>query len=625
MSFTGLAWTTLWPLAAASAIVVVAAYLLRDRRRTLTVAFVPLWANVVRDRESSRWWSRLRHFVSLLLQLLLVFLLLAALSDPRRRVDRQSLHHYAVLVDVSASMQATDLEPSRLSVAEQQLHRWIDQIGDRDRVLMVAIGRDATPMLPFTSDRTALHAAVTRLAARDVAANWHLGLRRALELLRDRSRPELILVTDGAFDLGAAASGLDLTRIPIFAWRVGSGRKNVAITAFAARRVPLDRTSVEILLQVVNTDDVAHTVQARLSIDKTIIDTRQLQLGPGQQLAQYFEDPVSAGAELVATLHMADGSRDQLSADDRAFALLPERHRAKILVVTRGNAYLEAALLLDQSVDLTVISPGQALPEGKWDGAVLDAAPAPAGFHGPKLWLAPPKGEGPIELGRTLRGVGFDSWKRDDPLIARLVLADVQVAVGHSLIPGPGDEVIAKSVQGPLLVRGTRNREPFIALGFEPRDSDMVLRPAWPLLMLNALGSFFTEDTRYISSWVTGRPASIPCPAGVGFAEVTLPDKSQIRAGVTDEHLAFVPETAGVYRVHFPEAPEADTEIAVNLSDPVESRIQPATKLSLAGRTLLPPPLGSGSSGRPPWSALVLAVMALVLFEWLAFHRRWTT
>ena len=48
---------------------------------------------------------------------------------------------------------------------------------------------------------------------------------------------------------------------------------------------------------------------------------------------------------------------DQLPADDHAYALLPERRRAKVLVVTPGNTYLEAALLLDEYLDVQLVSP----------------------------------------------------------------------------------------------------------------------------------------------------------------------------------------------------------------------------------------------------------------------------
>ena len=48
---------------------------------------------------------------------------------------------------------------------------------------------------------------------------------------------------------------------------------------------------------------------------------------------------------------------DSLPADNHAYALLPERRRAKVLVVTEGNTYLEAALLLDEYLEVTDATP----------------------------------------------------------------------------------------------------------------------------------------------------------------------------------------------------------------------------------------------------------------------------
>ena len=53
-------------------------------------------------------------------------------------------------------------------------------------------------------------------------------------------------------------------------------------------------------------------------------------------------------------------------------------------------------------------------------------------------------------------------------------------AVGVSNI-----EAVAEAF--PLLVAGRRAGRRFLALGFNPRDSDFVLRVAWPLFVLNVM------------------------------------------------------------------------------------------------------------------------------------------
>ena len=54
-----------------------------------------------------------------------------------------------------------------------------------------------------------------------------------------------------------------------------------------------------------------------------------------------------------------------------------------------------------------------------------------------------------------------------------------------------------------------------MVLGFDPRNSDLVLRVAWPLFVLNSINAFVEEDTGYVSSFRTGDVWRIPAPSSV--------------------------------------------------------------------------------------------------------------
>ncbi|MEI9952062.1 MAG: hypothetical protein WDO74_24515 [Pseudomonadota bacterium] len=86
----------------------------------------------------------------------------------------------------------------------------------------------------------------------------------------------------------------------------------------------------------------------------------------------YYQDLAGASRTLEAKIRFADGRADDLPADDHAYALMPERHRARVLVISKGNTYLEAALLLDEYLDVTTVVPGKPLPSEHFDVAILD-------------------------------------------------------------------------------------------------------------------------------------------------------------------------------------------------------------------------------------------------------------
>ena len=93
-------------------------YILKLRRRVVAVPFSPLWERILRDKEATSLFSKLKRLLSLLLQLALLALLVLALGDPRAAESLIKGRNVVVLVDASASMQATDVAPSRLGGRE---------------------------------------------------------------------------------------------------------------------------------------------------------------------------------------------------------------------------------------------------------------------------------------------------------------------------------------------------------------------------------------------------------------------------------------------------------------------------------------------------------------------------
>src|ERR1044071_807904 len=83
MHLTGYPLSALLGVFGAAALGAVLLYILKLRRRPVPVVFSPIWRRVLGDRESSRLFSRLKRWLSLLLQLALLALLALALGDPR--------------------------------------------------------------------------------------------------------------------------------------------------------------------------------------------------------------------------------------------------------------------------------------------------------------------------------------------------------------------------------------------------------------------------------------------------------------------------------------------------------------------------------------------------------------
>lgn len=627
MIFAGLTLAQLAAVFGAVGFGVTVLYILKLRRRVVAVPFSPLWERILRDKEATSLFSKLKRLMSLLLQLALLALLVLALGDPRAAESLLKGRSVVVLVDASASMQATDVSPSRLSVARDEVKKIIRGLGGADRMLVAQMDAMVTPLGPMTGDTSALERELDAVHATDTRADFPRALRFAGDVLRGAPRGEIIVVSDGALGEASDASGpVHLGDATLSFVKVGSGSRNVGITQFAVRRYPLDKNRYEVMLELANTGTQPEDVELQLLGDGALVDLTKLRLQAGERLPRFYPQLSGASRTLEAKLALADGSHDALPADDHAYALLPERRRAKVLVVSPGNTYLEAALLLDEYLDVTDVAPAgypAAIAKGGWDTVVFDGV-TPAEMPRTNALYLDPRGPGsPVVVGEALSQPGFDKVDRKHPAVRFLALDDVNVSAGHKLTPQSGDKVLGASDGGasPLLVAGTRGGFRFVAMGFDVRDSDLPLRTAWPLFIVDCINWFTDEDAQYLSTFRTGEVWRIPVAAGVTQATVKLPDGTTQSAPVHEGRAVMLGEHAGFYELA---AGGETTSFAASLLDASESAIAPQDPPQVDGKVPGAPEGFHIGVRREIWIYLLLAVALLTALEWATYHRRLT-
>jgi Ca-activated chloride channel family protein len=141
----------------------IAAYLFVQRRRNrYVVRFtnVDLLSNLAPRTPSWR-----RH-VPPVLYVAAIAALVIALARPSMMIPVPREEATIVLtMDVSGSMQATDVDPTRLAAAQKAASDFVDQLPDAFRVGLVVFSTDARIAVAPTTDRAALHQGIDSLAA----------------------------------------------------------------------------------------------------------------------------------------------------------------------------------------------------------------------------------------------------------------------------------------------------------------------------------------------------------------------------------------------------------------------------------------------------------------------------
>src|SRR5689334_8395124 len=155
----------LWLLPMAGLIILM--YILKLRRKDVVVSSTFLWRQVIRDVQANAPFQKLRKNLLLFLQLLLAALVIFALSRPFVRANSVGGRNIVLLMDVSASMQATDVSPSRLDAAKRKAHEIVNNLKPGDRVMVLAAGARPRSMTGFTEERPQIHSAIDSLTAQD--------------------------------------------------------------------------------------------------------------------------------------------------------------------------------------------------------------------------------------------------------------------------------------------------------------------------------------------------------------------------------------------------------------------------------------------------------------------------
>jgi Ca-activated chloride channel family protein len=243
-------------LVAVPVLVVLYGVHLRDRRRAAAAFAAPaLTASVAPHRP--RW----RSHVPMLAFLLALAILILAAARPQKTVavpvERASI---MLITDVSGSMQATDVRPTRLVAARIAAKRFVAQVPKTVNVGVMALSSKPRVLASPTRDRVAINTALDQLAPRGGTGTGE-AIQAATNILRHQpgvngKRPPaaIVLLSDGAatgkIDPVAAAQAARKLHIPIYTVALGTAQGTITVPrpgdagGTETRQVPPDPRSL---------------------------------------------------------------------------------------------------------------------------------------------------------------------------------------------------------------------------------------------------------------------------------------------------------------------------------------------------------------------------------------------
>lgn len=517
-------WAGLWFGLALPAIVIM--YLFKRKYLDTIVPSHLLWDRVLRNIEANRPWQKLQNRLLLWLQLLAAALLVAALMLPFVWVQGGRQGHTVIIADTSASMSAVwgaaerdkDMQDTNLDRMKKQLREDIDGMSSGQEVTLLKLGSQPQVLLSREKDKNALKKAVSELSADYGKAAYRETLSLASALTRNDPEASVAIYTDGQWP-DVSGSGNVAFDVPV---QVNSVQDelagNTAIVQFGVRQDG-EEGGVSGVAVVKNYRKDKTEASLDLYGDGHLLATHQVVVEGGKSATVSFERLDSAE---VYRLSLSGG--DAYAPDNEAFAFREKADSANILLLSSGNLFLEKALQLTGS-RVTRMDPGAstgknggsgapALPDAKPDIIVIDGAEPD--FVGEGAWRDLLK-ETPLWTwgggGEKAQPESGETETLSHPVTRYLSLSEAPT--GQLLkreVPVWGEPLL-KIGSLPAAYAGKDQGVALLVFLFALEDSDLPLRPEFPILVNNAVEWLRTGQATGLGRVMAGAKLDLPVAA----------------------------------------------------------------------------------------------------------------
>ena len=590
---------------------------LRLRRREVRISAVYLWEELLRERRSTLGMSKLLRSLLLLLQILGIAGLTLGLADPFARLPSTEEGDIVLVLDASASMRTLSKGEERFAQARGMALDLIERLHPNSE--MAVIYANARPALkaPFTSDRLLLKQTLEGLTATDEPGDLTKAVQLGQSLLgRDRTG-EVLVLSDGTDPNLAELVGADQRVQSI---EVGGGERNIGITKFEVRPRMNRPGEYEILVNVANFSRQPEAFDLALSLNWKALGRTRYTFEAGERRSLIFPYTGAANGVAEAVLEV----NDDLSADNRAATVLSDRPQVWILLVSRGNYFLENLLAGHANASVNVVS---SISPSSFDQQVrgnhiiiLDGVESPPLHFGNFLLINTTAANLPIVVKGTLDAPPVVDWDTTDPIMRSVQLRDLQVRRAQAVEVGGEVKPLLYANGSPIISSFDSGRLRAVHLGFDLLDSDLPLRVAFPVLMSNILEWLSPQQGTFVSHQVqAGEPYVIELDGVTTEVNVRKPSGDSITIPVTENPLLFRDTSqAGIYTVRIG---KKNQRFAVNLVSREESDITPKAPERQAASAAAVIPSTQETVKRPLWPYFVVFAFGLTLVEWYFWCR----
>jgi len=579
-------------------------YIMKQKREKVVVSSHILWQKVLRDMQAATPWQKLRKNLLMFLQLLCAVLIVLAMSGFALKSGVHTSQPVIIAVDSSLSMSSTDVKPTRLDAAKKDAQKFVDELPPGTPVTVVNLNREPDVLLYGSDSENEIKSSIQSINQ----TKTYTDVRLAEELLLSlkNSQPDALIVLFSDMPIRVGNEEIQFSNYK-------KQNENIAVVRFAHAFREDGITAMSILR---NQGDSDSEVSVSLYGDDSFLDSQLVTVPKnGTRTVWWSSVPLS-----VKTLHCVIDTEDILEADNHAYDTVFDGKPVKVLLVTRGNYFLEKIFSVIEGIEFMRTLPDELTEYKGYDLYILDGVvPDKLPEDGNVVIFNP--------VPNNLFAVG--DWM-DTPVIGpsdHVIFKHLEnpgFSVGRTRIIEKPDwaETVIEYNGNPIIFEGLINSIRLLVFGFNIYETDLPIRTEFPVIVSNILSEYSPASGTRISGTVTEEPIQFMLQPGTIKANVITPDGRNIEiAPPVPPHPFIQTEEPGIYKVLQDNSMHvAESVFVVNLPDEWQAEdIKPAASEADDGEGVIIPLKENVRLFNLP---LIIAALLILIIEWWYYANR---
>lgn len=457
--------------------VIIVLYLLKQRHKDYTVSSLFLWEEVLKDMEANAPWQKLRNNILMILQIIAAILLVLSLAKPVINVSGDAGGHVVIAIQNSFSMKATDIGESRFNEAKKRAGDYIANLKPGVLVTLVSYGSVSKIEENQSNNRRSVLDKLANLKASNGSLDGEELSGLIGSVSKQYPQTQVVIFGDKFFDIPD-------TEVEFV--KISNNGGNYGIDLLSHTK---NQKGITVLGRISNYSNADASIPVSLYVDGKVFDAKNVDIKKDQINNVYWNNlPLEAN-----TIEMRIDKEDSLLLDNMAYNVVTKGSTKKILLVSKGNVFLEKVISLYKGVELYKSSYDEENDTQEdmretmkgYDLYIFD------GFT-PKFI---PEDGGIMIFNPTENDIFQILKEVENPELERLDEEIFKFSEGFDFsfgkarvmkIPLWGKEIMGFK-EGAGGFTGVYEDKRFLVLGFDVHNTDMPLTAAFPIMVINSI------------------------------------------------------------------------------------------------------------------------------------------